>query len=52
MNEAPILITTEELDDQLDNGEVRVVDLSKLEHYASSHIPGATHLERPGIPGT
>ncbi|HIB07126.1 MAG TPA: sulfurtransferase, partial [Gammaproteobacteria bacterium] len=45
MNEAPILITTEELDDQLDNGEVRVVDLSKLEHYASSHIPGATHLD-------
>ena len=45
MAETPILVTTEELDDHLDSGEVRVVDLSKLEHYVSSHIPGATHLD-------
>ena len=45
MTETPILVTTEELDDHLDSGEVRVVDLSKLEHYVSSHIPGATHLD-------
>ena len=40
MTETPILVTTEELDDHLDSGEVRVVDLSKLGHYVSSHIPG------------
>ena len=45
MTETPILVTTEELDDYLDSGEVRVVDLSKSEHYASSHIPGASHLD-------
>ena len=45
MTETPILVTTEELDDHLDSAEVRVVDLSKLEHYALSHIPGAIHLD-------
>ena len=45
MTETPILVTTEELDDHLDSAEVRVVDLSKLEHYAFSHIPGAIHLD-------
>ena len=45
MAETPILVTTEELDDYLDSAEVRVVDLSKLEHYAFSHIPGAIHLD-------
>ena len=45
MTETPILVTTEELDDHLDSTEVRVVDLSKLEHYAFSHIQGAIHLD-------
>lgn len=40
----PILLEPEDLPEQLDSDDFRLVDLSKSEQYMAGHIPGAVHL--------
>lgn len=44
-NALPLVITAEQLADQLQEPNLLIVDLSSAEHYAAGHIPGAVHLE-------
>ncbi len=41
----PLLLEPAELQAHLDDPRLLVVDLSRAEHYAQGHIPGAVHLE-------
>ena len=45
MNNMPLLIEPEQLEQQLGQAGLLVVDLCKPETYAKGHIPGAVHLD-------
>lgn len=45
MNDTSVIISTAQLEDRLDDSRLCLVDLSKAEHFADGHIPGASHLE-------
>ena len=38
------LVTTEWVSDNLDNKNVKIIDIRKPENYAEGHIPGALNL--------
>ena len=44
-NRLPLLIEPEQLASEKDNSDIVIVDLSKAQTYAQSHIPGAIHIE-------
>ena len=41
----PLLVEPEELEMRLGDKNLRVVDLSRAEHYQQGHVPAAVHLE-------
>ena len=45
MNDLPLLIEPEALEQLLDDPRILVVDLSKPETYVNGHVPGAVHLD-------
>ena len=49
MTELPILIEPEALLNQLDQENVRLVDLCNAENYAAAHLPNAVHIAYTNI---
>ncbi|MDH5326237.1 MAG: sulfurtransferase [Gammaproteobacteria bacterium] len=45
----PLLLETDQLEQNLDNDDVIIVDLCKNEQYQAAHIPGAIHIEYPQV---
>ncbi|MCG5524656.1 sulfurtransferase [Ectothiorhodospira haloalkaliphila] len=47
--ETPLLIDARALEARLQDATLRIIDVSKADHYAQGHLPAAVHLDYPRL---
>jgi len=45
VDDPSVMISTDQLETRLGDNRLCIIDLSKTEHFAQGHIPGASHLD-------